>query len=172
MAEETEGFEQTDYDDFDLSDLEPYEAEAEEQEARVDETIASLAKNQKKLAAKLAAREQQEQRDKLVGDFYAKASPEARELADVLIAGVSEPEKVKRLLELAEAKAANLTAAKTEEAAEEENVEKAFSPPVPTSPPEVRDEGKETAERTRKGDPQAAWWEFLAAPAKSGPDMA
>lgn len=170
MADEP--FDQTTDDDFDYSDLEPYEEVAEEEEKKTDDLVVKLAKNQRKLAEKQAAFEAQAQREKMVADFYAKASDEAKEFADVLLAGVSEPDKVKKMLDLAEAKAAKIAGTATPEQAEqveEDEVAKAFSAPPPVGAPEVRDVGKETAERTRSGDPQAAWWEFLAAPAKKGP---
>lgn len=167
-----EPFDQTDDDDFDYTALEPYEEVAEQEEKKADDLVVKLAKNQRKLAEKQAALEAQAEREKMVADFYAKATDEAKEFADVLLAGVAEPQKVKQMLDLAEAKAATITGEATpaqEEAAEEDDVEKAFSAPPPVSAPEVRDIGKETAERTRSGDAAAGWMEFLAAPSKRGP---
>lgn len=168
MSEEetSTGFDYTD-DDFDYSDLEPYEAEAEEHEEAKDDVIVKLTKNQRKLAERQARIEAQAKREKLLSDFYATASDTAKELADVLIAGVSDPDRVKKMLELAEAKAAQIESAaskESEDSAEEGEAEKAFAPPLAVSPPEVNDRGKETKEKTRRGDPAAAWLEFLAAP--------
>ena len=126
-----------------------------------------LAKQQRKLAERQAKMEAQAARDKLIADFYAAAKDEEKELADVLLAGVTEPDKVQKLLDLAKAKASKLAPGDEED--EEKSVEEAFSAAPSVSPPEIIDKGKETAERTRKGDAGAAWLEFLAAPAKKGP---
>lgn len=166
MADE-EIFDQTDEDDFDLEDLTPYEDVAEEEEQKSDELVMKLAKQQRKLAERQAKMEAQSARDKLIADFYATAKDEEKELADVLLAGVSEPDKVKKMLDLAKAKVSKL--APSDEEDEEKSVEEAFSAAPSVSPPEIIDKGKETAEKTRKGDPSAAWLEFLAAPAKRGP---
>ena len=170
MAEEM--FDQTDNDDFDYSDLEPYEEVAEAEERKVDDEQAKRSKSQVKLAAKVEAMEKQIERDKLVSDFYAKANESEQEFADVLLAGVSDPQKVKKMLELAKAKAATLAGtASTEEVeqSDEADVEAAFSAPPPVGAPEVRDIGKETAEKTRSGDAKSAFMEFLAAPERKGP---
>lgn len=167
MADE-EIFDQTDEDDFDLEDLTPYEDVAEEEEQKSDELVMKLAKQQRKLAERQAKMEAQATRDKLIADFYATAKDEEKELADVLLAGVTEPDKVQKLLDLAKAKASKLAPSSDEEE-EEKSVEEAFSAAPSVSPPEIIDKGKETAEKTRKGDPSAAWLEFLAAPAKRGP---
>ncbi len=166
MADE-EIFDQTDEDDFDLEDLTPYEDVAEEEEQKSDELVMKLAKQQRKLAERQAKMEAQAARDKLIADFYATAKDEEKELADVLLAGVSEPDKVKKMLDLAKAKVSKLAPSDEEE--EEKSVEEAFSAAPSVSPPEIIDKGKETAERTRKGDASAAWLEFLAAPVKKGP---
>jgi hypothetical protein len=158
-------------EDFDYTDLEPYEEVAEEEEKKTDDVYAKLTKNQRKLAERQSRMEAQLEREKLVADFYGKASDEAKEFADVLLAGVAEPEKVKKMLDLAEAKAAKGAGTATPEqtdTAEEAEVEAAFAAPISSSPPEVRDVGKETAEKTRAGDASAAFLEFLAAP-ESGP---
>lgn len=160
-------------EDFDYSDLEPYEEVAEEEDKKTDDVYAKLTKNQRKLAERQARMEAQLEREKLVAEFYGKASDEAKEFADVLLAGVAEPEKVKKMLDLAEAKAAKVAGNATpaqEETAEEAEVEAAFAAPVAASPPEVRDIGRETAAATAKGDAKAAWLEFLAAPSKGGPE--
>jgi hypothetical protein len=166
MADE-EIFDQTDEDDFDYEDLTPYDDVAEEEEKKSDELVMKLAKQQRKLAERQAKMEAQAARDKLIADFYAAAKDEEKELADVLLAGVTEPDKVQKLLDLAKAKASKLAPGDEED--EEKSVEEAFSAAPSVSPPEIIDKGKETAERTRKGDAGAAWLEFLAAPAKKGP---
>jgi hypothetical protein len=170
-----EAFDQTDEDDFDYSDLEPYEEVAEVEEKKTDDVYVKLSKQQRRLAEKQARMEAQLEREKLITDFYGKASDEAKEFADVLLAGVAEPEKVKKMLDLAEAKAAKVAGRATPEQeaeADEAEVEAAFAAPVASSPPEIRDVGKETADKTRQGDSKAAFWEFLAAPEKKvGPDV-
>lgn len=169
-----EHFDNETEEDFDYSDLEPYEEVAEEEEKKTDDVYAKLSKQQRKLAEKQARMEAQLEREKLVADFYAKASDEAKEFADVLLAGVGDPEKVKKMLDLADAKAAKIAgkaSPEQEAVADEAEVEAAFAAPVASSPPEVRDVGRETAEKTRAGDANAAWLEFLAAPERrSGPD--
>lgn len=170
-AEDIPGFDQTDEDDFDYSDLDPYDSVAENEEKKADDLVVKLAKQQRKLAEKQAKMEAQAEREKLVTEFYARASDEAKEFADVLLAGVGEPEKVKKMLDLAEAKAAKVSGTATAEQADtmdEAEVEAAFSTAPPVAAPEVRDVGRETADATRKGDPKAGWLEFLAAPS-SGP---
>lgn len=160
-------------DDFDMSQLEPYDEEEDAQERAKDEEVAKQTKTVHQLAERQARMEAQLERDKLINEFYAKASDEAKEYADVLLAGVADPKKVKKFLDLAEAKAAKTTDKTTEESAEEKEqseVANFAAPPLGNAPPEVRDVGKETKERTRKGEAQAAWWEFLAAPAKGGPE--
>lgn len=170
MADE-QVFDQTDEDDFDYEDLSPYDEVAEEEEKKSDDIVVRLAKQQRKLAEKQAKMEAQAEREKLITEFYSSADDAAKEFADVLLAGVSEPDKVKKMLDLAKAKAEKMRgdAQESVEESEEKSVEDAFSAAPAVSPPEIMDKGKETAERTSKGDPQAAWWEFLAAPAKAGP---
>lgn len=171
MAEE---FGTVETEDFDYSDLEPYEEVAEVEEKKVDDDNVKQTKLVRKIAEKQAQMEAQLAREKMLSDFYAKASDEAKEFADVFVAGVSDPAKVKKMLELAEAKAAKIAGTATTEQTEtvdEADVEAAFAAPLAAAPPEVRDVGKETAEKTRKGDPSAAWLEFLAAPASGPPNV-
>jgi len=171
MADE-QVFDQTDEDDFDYADLSPYDEVAEDEEKKSDDIVVRLAKQQRRLAEKQAKLEAQSERDKLVTEFYSTADDTAKEFADVLLAGVAEPDKVRKMLDLATAKAAKVAGAEPQESEEEEeekNVEEAFSAAPSVAAPEIMDKGRETAERTRKGDPGAAWLEFLAAPAKRGP---
>lgn len=163
-----------DNDDFDVSLMEPYDEEEEAQEKAKDEEVVKQTKAVRQLAERQARMEAQLERDKLISEFYAKANDEAKEYADVLLAGVADPKKVKKFLELAEAKAGKMTVKTPEETAEEQEqseVATFAAPPLGNAPPEVRDVGQETAERTRKGEAQAAWWEFLAAPSKGGPEV-
>lgn len=166
MADEVEKTEE----DLDWEDLlQEYEPEAEEQERKVDDTIEKLTKNQRRLAERQARMEAQAEREKLVNDFYAKASEDAKAFADVLLAGVAEPDRVKKMLELAGAKALALAPAATEESSDDEDVEQAFSNPVESANAQPRDPAKERAERTRKGDVHAAFTEFMDLPATAGP---
>lgn len=165
MADEVEKSEEDmNWDDL----LAEYEPEAEEQENKMDEAVAKLTANQRKLAERQQRMEAQNEREKLINAFYEKANEDAKAFADVFLAGVVEPEKVKKMLELAQAKAHALAPADTEDSSEEEDVEKAFSNPVESANAQPRDPAKERAERTRKGDIHAAFQEYMSFPATGG----
>ena len=172
MDENVTAFDQDD-DDFDMSLIEPYDEEEEKQEKAKDDVVTKLTKQNRQLAERQAKMEAQLERDRLISDFYAKEDDDAKEFADVLLAGVADPQKVKKMLELAKSKAEKVKGDKPEETPEEKDegeVAAFAAPPLGNAPPEVRDVGKETSERTAKGDVQAAWWEFLAAPSMGGPE--
>lgn len=156
--------EDLDWDDL-LGDFEP---EAEQEEKKLDGEIVKLAKNQRKIAERQARMEAQAERDKLVGDFYAHATDEAKQFADVFLAGVTEPDKVKKMLDLAQAKAKAVTPEAPDEEEDDGDVEKALSTPLESAGMAPKDPAKERAERTKNGDLHAAFIEFMDAPATGG----
>ena len=150
-------------DDWSIEDLFPdEEVVVEEAEHELDKVIQNQSRAIRKIAERQARTERQSEIEKLTSEFYASADETERELADVLLPGLSEPDKVKKALDLAKAKAKALRpkeedsedAAATEAAA-------AFTPPVGNAPPRVDDPMAKLAERTRKGDARAAFEEFF-----------
>lgn len=132
-------------------------------EQKADEDKVKLAKGQRKLAEKISRMEEQSRIDKTLSDFYDKATDTEKELADVLLAGVSDEQRVKKMIDLARAKAKAMSP-ETEEEEEAKDTEKAFSAPPPSAPASVEDEWAPVREATRKGDTHAAFVEFFNAP--------
>lgn len=135
----------------------------EQAEQKADEDKVKLAKGQRKLAEKITRMEEQARIDKALSDFYDKATDTEKELADVLLAGVSDEQRVKKMIDLAKAKAKAMS---PEDEAEEEakDTEQAFSAPPSSAPAEVEDEWAPIREATRKGDTHASFIEFFNAP--------
>ena len=174
MAEETQTPQAT--DDWDWDDLlSEFEPEVEAAEKGADDAITKLTKNQRKIAERQAKMEAQAKREKLVSDFYAKASETEREFADVFLAGVTEPDKVSKMLELAPSKARAIAGEPEPAAAaadadddDDEDVGDALAAPV-SGRVEPKDPRRQLAERTKKGDMKAAFIEFMDAPKTAGP---
>lgn len=163
MADEVDNTIQTD-DEWDIDELlKEFEPEVEEAEKKADDREAKNTKAIRKLAERQAKAEERERVEKLTGEFYAKASDEAKALADVLLAGVSDETKVKRMLDLADAKAkAMATDVEAEEAAEEADTEKSFAAPPQPYHQAPDDPWKPVIERVKAGDTHASFIEFMA----------
>jgi hypothetical protein len=159
--------------DLDWDDLlSPYEEEAEEAEDEKDSAVAKLAKNQRKLAEKQAKMEAQNAREKLVAEFYSTASDSEKELADVFLAGVADPAKVKQMIDLAKAKAKALNGGEPEqeeETEDEDGDDDALSAPVAPTAIAPRDKVRERAEKAARGDVHASFSEFMDAPSTVKP---
>jgi hypothetical protein len=166
MADElnTETMKDEDWDDL----LEVYEPEVENAEKGMDDAITKLAKNQRKLAEKQQKMEAQAERERIVEEFYKDANDTEKELADVFLAGVTDPDKVKKMVDLAKSKAKALAGDSdepAEDADEDEGDDDALSAPVQTSAMRPKDKRKELAEKARAGDVHASFTEFMDAPA-------
>ena len=146
--------EDEDWSDVDalLADEEPAIEQAERDH---DDEVAKLKSVTRKLAEKQKARDRQEQVDKLVGDFMASAPAEAKDIAEVLVAGVKDPGKVKQMLDLALSKVQPAEHSNEEDEASRE-AESALAPPIGNAPPRVSDPDKEMLERIAAGDSRAA----------------
>ena len=155
----------TQTDDWDIDEmLKEFEPEVEEAEHKADDQVAKVAKSVRKLAERQAKNEEQARIDKAVAEFYEKASEAERELADVLLAGVSDEKKVKNMIDLAKAKAKAMSKSEEEvaEDAEEKDTGEAFAaPPQPYHQP-PSDPWEPVLERARAGDVHASFLEFMA----------
>lgn len=145
-------------DDWDLDELlKEFEPEVDEAEKKADDQVAKVTKGMKKIAERQARMEEQARVERLTDEFYKSASDEEKELADVLLAGVADEARVKKMLDLAKAKAKAISAGdetakeEAEEKAEEDDTEKAFSPPANGVPPRPRDPEADLIERIGKG---------------------
>ena len=149
--------EDEDWSDVDalLADEEPVIEQAERER---DDEVTKLKNVTRKLAEKQKARERQEQVDKLVSEFMATAPDEAKDIAEVLVAGVKDPAKVKQMLDLAVSKVTPSEKSESDES--DDSDADALAPPVGNAPPRVKNPMAELAERSRKGDQRAAFEEF------------
>jgi hypothetical protein len=155
----------TETDEWDIDELlKEYEPEVEEAEKKADDSTAKLTKGMRKLAERQARMEEKQRVEKLTNEFYEKASDGEKELADVLLAGVSDEGRVKKMLDLAKAKAKAMSTdeQEAEESAEEETTEKAFAPAVAPSHVTQKDPWEPVIEAARSGDPHASFLEFMA----------
>jgi len=147
-------------DDWDIDELlgddDPV---VEAEERKLDTEVQSLKKATRKIAEKQAEGERKAAVERLTSDFYSNASDTERELADVLLPGLSEPGKVKAALDLAKAKAAKLDGGnKPVEESEEsdDSAAAAFAPPVQSGAPRVEDPDEKILDRIAHGDTKAA----------------
>jgi hypothetical protein len=149
-------------DDLDGLDEDP---SVTSEEKKLDEVIANQGKVIRKVAEKVAQQERQAEIDKLTGDFYAAADETEKELAEVVLPGLDDPQKIKKAIDLVKAKAAKMRPQGEDEGSEssedESDDEHALSPPVSSSPPRVKNPLADLAEKTRRGDNKAALQEFM-----------
>lgn len=171
MAEETDPIITDDNDDWTMDDIDALlssnEPDIEAAEKQADKDTIKLAKSMKKLGERQAKMEERGRVEKLTSEFYASASDEEKELADVLLAGVSDEAKTKKMLDLAKAKAKAMGASEqeAEETTEEEATSEAFAAPTASSHQSPNDPEADAErfrrERQNAGDSRAALAGFL-----------
>lgn len=163
MAEE-----QWTYDDvFPEKDAEPQPAPEQESETDLEARLARLEERERKLAQKEKLEDEARRVDEEIKRFYATASEQEKELAQIFLEGAEHLTQVERAVKLIKTKAG----VKAEE--EQAETAEAFQPPMPAGPALQKTRLEVLRERALKGDRDAKFELFMSSESRQGnPDEA